>query len=171
MRAAAMTNRRQLAALRYLAGFQRPWVPERQLVRDGAARVERLLRSWAAAPGWPDSDVAARYRAAMQVDNVAHCSLEYHRWAVRSLPRPDGVRFARRLRSPVRAPVLQLHGELDRAVLPSTATGSGRYVDAPYAWCLLGGVGHVPHEESPAEFTKRLLAWLAQPRSERAGFA
>ena len=33
----------------------------------------------------------------MQLPHVAHCALEYYRWAVRSLFRPDGVRFARSL--------------------------------------------------------------------------
>jgi pimeloyl-ACP methyl ester carboxylesterase len=157
---AAMTDRRQIALARHILGFQRPWVPERQLVRHDAALVEKLLREWAAAPDWPDRETAARYRAAMQVEHVAHSALEYHRWAVRSLPRPDGIRFARTMRTPIRAPVLQVHGALDPAVLPRTAAGSGRYVAAPYTWCLLDGAGHFPHEEARAAFDKQLVAWL-----------
>ena len=49
-------------------------------------------------------------RDAFQLPSVAHCSLEYYRWAFRSLPRPDGLRFARAMRPPVSAPVLALHG-------------------------------------------------------------
>jgi pimeloyl-ACP methyl ester carboxylesterase len=143
-----------------MLGFQRPWIPERQLVRDDAALVEQLLRAWAAAAGWPDEETARRYRRAMQVEYVAHSALEYHRWAIRSVPRPDGIRFARTMRTPVQAPVLQVHGALDPAVLPRSATGSGRYVAGPYTWCLLDGVGHFPHEEAPAAFDKQLLTWL-----------
>jgi pimeloyl-ACP methyl ester carboxylesterase len=157
---AAMTDRRQVAAARYLVGFQRPWVPERQLVRDDGAFVERLLREWAAATDWPDAETAARYRSAMQVEHVAHSALEYHRWALRSVPRPDGIRFAHRMRTPITVPVLQVHGALDPTVLPRSAAGSGRYVTAPYTWCLLDGVGHFPHEEAPAAFDKQLLDWL-----------
>jgi pimeloyl-ACP methyl ester carboxylesterase len=167
MRAALVQDPRgQLRASSHLLAFQTPRYAERLLTGDDARYVARLFGRWAGGR-WQATDDSAeavrRCREAIQIPAAAHCALEYFRWAVRSLPRPDGIRFARRLRSPVRAPVLQLHGELDRAVLPSTAVGSGRYVDAPYTWCLLGGVGHVPHEESPAEFTKQLLEWLAQP--------
>jgi pimeloyl-ACP methyl ester carboxylesterase len=161
MRAAALTDRRQIAAAGYLLGFQRPWVPERQLVRDDGALVEKLLRSWAASPDWPDAETAARYRSAMQVEYVAHSALEYHRWAFRSVPRPDGIRFARTMQAPINAAVLQVHGALDPTVLPRSAAGSGRYVAAPYTWCLLDGVGHFPHEEAPAAFDKQLLDWLS----------
>jgi pimeloyl-ACP methyl ester carboxylesterase len=160
MRSAALTDRRQVAAARYLLGFQRPWVPERQLVRDDGALVERLLREWAGAPDWPDADTATRYRRAMQVEHVAHSALEYHRWALRSVPRPDGIRFARTMLTPIQAPVLQVHGARDDTVLPTSAAGSGRYVAAAYTWSLLDGVGHFPHEEAPDVFDERLIDWL-----------
>jgi pimeloyl-ACP methyl ester carboxylesterase len=160
MRAAALTDRHQMAAARHLLGFQRPWVPERQLVRDDGAFVERLLRKWAGAPDWPDAETAARYRRAMQVENVAHSALEYHRWALRSVPRPDGIRFAHTMLTPIQSPVLQVHGARDRTVLPTSAAGSGRYVAAAYTWRLLDGVGHFPHEEAPAAFDELLLDWL-----------
>jgi pimeloyl-ACP methyl ester carboxylesterase len=166
LRAALVLEPRQIAASRYVLGFQRPWVPERQLIRHDAAQVERLMRAWAA-PGWPDPETAARYRAAMRIPGVAHAALEYHRWAVRSIPRPDGARFARRMRDPIRVPVLHLHGALDGAVLPTTAQGSGRYVEAPYRWRLLSGVGHFPHEEDPEAFAAELLGWLADPEPDR----
>jgi pimeloyl-ACP methyl ester carboxylesterase len=166
LRAALALDPRQIAASRYVLGFQRPWVPERQLVRHDAAQVEVLMREWAA-PGWPDAETAGRYRAAMCIPGVAHAALEYHRWAVRSIPRPDGARFARRMRTPITVPVLHLHGALDSSLLPSTAQGSGRYVAAPYRWRLLDGVGHFPHEEAPARFDDELLGWLADPEPDR----
>ena len=119
-----------------------------------------MLREWSA-PGWPDAPAAARYRAAMQVENTAYCAMEYYRWAVRSLVRPDGMRFARRMRTPIACPVLQLHGAKDPAILPRTAAGSGRYVAGPYTWALLARVGHFPHEEAPTAFDAALLPWLA----------
>ena len=42
--------------------------------------------------------------------------LEYHRWFVRSRLRSDGMRYAHRMRAPVQAPTLQLHGALDSCV-------------------------------------------------------
>ena len=100
------------------------------------------------------------------VNGVAHCALESYRWAVRSIPRPDGIRYARRMSSPVTVPTLQVHGALDRCVLPASAQGSGRYVEAPYRWHLMPGVGHFPQEEDPAAFTTVLRDWLDDPAPE-----
>jgi pimeloyl-ACP methyl ester carboxylesterase len=149
-----------------LLGSQLPILPERQLVRDNGLRVGLLLRNWAA-PGWPDPGTEQRYRAAMCLPMVAHSALEYHRWFVRSSLRPDGIRYARRMRAPVQAPTLHLHGALDPCVLPRTARGSGRHVDAPYRWRLIDGVGHFPQEEQPERFDSELCSWLADPEPER----
>jgi pimeloyl-ACP methyl ester carboxylesterase len=65
------------------------------------------------------------------------------------------------LRLSVPVPTLQLHGRLDRCVLPPTAQGSGRYVSGPYQWKLLAGVGHFLPEEAPDAVNAELLAWLA----------
>jgi pimeloyl-ACP methyl ester carboxylesterase len=150
----------------YALGFQLPVLPERQLVRHDAARVGRLLRSWSG-PGWPDPQTERRYRAAMCLPSVAHSALEYHRWFVRSRLRPDGVRYARSMRAPIQAPTLHMHGALDSCVLPGTARGSGKHVDAPYRWRLLDGAGHFPHEELPGRFDAELRSWLADPEPER----
>jgi pimeloyl-ACP methyl ester carboxylesterase len=166
LRFALLGDRHQMAASSHIFGFQRPWVPERQLVRDDAALVERLLARWSA-PGWPDPEAARRYRRAMLIPGTAHCSVEPYRWLVRSLPRPDGLQYAARMKTPVGVPTLHLHGALDGAVLPRSAAGSGRYVEAPYRWRLLDGVGHFPQEESPRAFTAELLGWLKDPEPDR----
>ncbi|WP_283139756.1 alpha/beta fold hydrolase [Rhizohabitans arisaemae] len=147
-------------------GFQLPILPERRLVAEDAARVEQLMREWSGSD-WPDAETARRYRDAFQISNVAHCSLEYHRWFARSSLRPDGMRYARRMRAEVQVPTLQLHGARDSCMLPRTAQGSGRYVAAPYRWRLLEGTGHYPHEERPALFDAELLGWLADPEPDR----
>ncbi len=150
----------------YAVGFQIPVLPERQLVRDDAWRVGRMLREWSA-PGWPDQETERRYRTAMRIPSVAHSALEYHRWFVRSRLRPDGLRYARRMRAPIQAPTLQLHGAVDTCVLPRTARGSGRHVEAPYRWRMIDGAGHFPHEEQPGRFDAELGGWLADPEPER----
>lgn len=162
LRAAVGADRRQFVASSYVLGFQRPWVPERRLTADDGAQVEKLLRAWSGSEAWPDPDTVARYRRAMQIEAVAHCSLEYHRWAVRSLFRPDGMRFARRMQTPIARPVLHLHGARDPVILPSSAAGSGQYVAGPYAWSTIPGAGHFPHEEAPEVVTAALLRWLAE---------
>jgi pimeloyl-ACP methyl ester carboxylesterase len=103
----------------------------------------------------------------MRIPPVAHTSLEYHRWFVRSTFRPDGLRYARQLRSPVAAPVLHLHGAADFCIPPSAARGAGRYVEGPYRWKIIEGAGHFPHEERPDSFNAELLGWLADPEPDR----
>jgi pimeloyl-ACP methyl ester carboxylesterase len=150
----------------YPLAFQLPVLPERQLVRDGAALVGSILSSWSA-PGWPDQETSRIYQRAMRIPPVAHTALEYHRWFVRSSLRPDGLRYARHMRTPVAAPVLHLHGAVDPCVLPQTARGAGRYVEAPYRWKVIDGAGHFPHEERPVLFDAELLGWLADPEPDR----
>jgi pimeloyl-ACP methyl ester carboxylesterase len=150
----------------YALGFQIPRLPERRLLDDHARRVGQVLREWSG-PGWPDAETERRYRRVMLIPSVAHSALEYHRWFVRSRLRPDGIRYARRMRTPIQVPTLQLHGALDGCVLPSSARGSSRYVEAPYRWHLIEGAGHFPHEELPERFNAELCGWLADPEPER----
>jgi pimeloyl-ACP methyl ester carboxylesterase len=167
MRAATLTNPvRTGAGGAYMLGFQLPMLPERRLVRHDARWVGRMLNAWSG-PGWPDADAERRYRTAIQIPSVAHSALEYHRWFMRSRLRPDGMRYARRMRTAVQAPTLQLHGALDSCVLPATARGSGQYVDAPYRWRLIDGAGHFPQEEQPGRLGDELCHWLADPEPER----
>jgi pimeloyl-ACP methyl ester carboxylesterase len=149
----------------YPLAFQIPMWPERQLVRDGGALVGSILDSWSA-PGWPDAETARVYQRAMRIPPVAHTSLEYQRWFVRSAFRPDGLRYARQLRTPVTAPVLHLHGAADPCIPPQAARGAGQYVEGPYRWKLIEGAGHFPHEERPAAFDAELLGWLADPEPD-----
>ncbi len=167
MRSAAL-DRNQLTASSYLLGYQRPWIPERQLVADDGAAVATLLQEWSGTPGWPDPGTSEIYRRAIQIQAVAHSALEYHRWAVRSLARPDGLRYARRMRAPIPRPVLHLHGARDPVVRPSTAAGSGRYVAGPYSWSVVPEVGHFPHEEDPEAVNAALVGWLASTGGQQA---
>lgn len=166
LRAALLHTPAQRRASRHLAAVQLPRLPERWLTRDGAANVERLLTDWSG-PGWPDADAALRYRAAMLIPGVAHSCLEYHRWAVRSLARPDGARAARLLAGGVAAPTLHLHGALDSVLLPDTAKGSGRWARGGYEWQLLDGAGHYPHEEVPDLVTDAVLRWAGRAAGDR----
>lgn len=163
LRDGILHDRAQLRASDYVIGFQRPWIPERQLVADEAAAVGRYLREWSVSPNWPDPHSDAMFRAAFMQANTAHCALEYHRWSIRSIPRTDGRRFIEEVsRARISAPVLQLHGAQDRTVLPRTATGCREFTQGPFAWRLFPDVGHFVHEEASERFTSLLLAWLAE---------
>jgi pimeloyl-ACP methyl ester carboxylesterase len=103
----------------------------------------------------------------MQIPSTAHCSVEPYRWMVRSMARPDGLQFNRRMKRPLRVPTLQMHGALDPAVGTRSVAGSGEYVEAPYRWRLFDGIGHFPHEEDPEAFTTELVNWLDDPEPDR----
>ena len=146
-----------------MLGFQLPRAPERSLRRDGGERVERIMRAWSG-PDWvgtPDFALAAeRNRQAMQISTVAHCSMEYYRWAVRSQLRAEGRRFAAAAARPTEAPVLGLHGADDPWLLPRTAEASAPWAGERHAVDVLAGVGHFPHEERPAAVTARIADFL-----------
>jgi pimeloyl-ACP methyl ester carboxylesterase len=155
-----LRNWRRLGGLGQLLEMQLPLLPERRIMADDCAYVEKHLAS-GAAPGsrFPDPAAAQRYRCAMRLWPSPHCALEGPRWLLRSRFRSDGRRFDARMRRPVELPVLQVHGELD----PLMARGDGRApepVRGPYDFELISGAGHFPHEESPDAFTKALLGWL-----------
>lgn len=147
------------ATMSYALAFQVPRRPERALRIDDGARVERIMRSWAGAQ-WAASDdfteAAARCRQAIQVPGVAHCAMEYYRWALRSQFRGDGRRFAAAVARPAAAPVLQIHGECDPCLLESTARHSARWAGGRFSHEVLADVGHFPHQERP-ELTLDLL--------------
>jgi pimeloyl-ACP methyl ester carboxylesterase len=150
----------------HMLAFQLPVMPERQLVRDNAELVGRMLTDWSA-PGWPDDRTAQVYRQAIRIPSVAHSALEYYRWFFRSTLRPDGMRYIHRMRVPIQAPTLQVHGALDTCVLPGVARGAGRHVEGPYRWRMIDGAGHFPHEEQASRFDAELRGWLTDPEPER----
>ncbi|WP_042390741.1 alpha/beta fold hydrolase [Streptacidiphilus melanogenes] len=160
LRRSLLRDRRQIVAAEHLLGFQRPWVPERQLAAGDAAVVAQYLRDWTGPGRQPSEKELLTYRQAMLLSNTRHCSIEPYRWLMRSMGRPDGFQFSRRMDRKLRVPTLHVHGEEDPVLLPETALGSGAYVDAPYDWRPLDGIGHYPHEEEPDAFSDLLLEWL-----------
>jgi len=167
MRRALMSDRRQISASEHLFGFQRPWIPERQLAADSAELVGDYLSDWTGPGHRPDEKTLLTYRQAMLLSNTRHCSIEPYRWLMRSMGRPDGIQYARRMNRPVRVPTLHLQGAADPVLLTRTAAGSAEYVEAPYRWRLLDGIGHYPQEEDPDGFSRELLNWLRDPEPDR----
>jgi pimeloyl-ACP methyl ester carboxylesterase len=159
LRRAILRNRHQRRAMRYALGFQWPFVPERSLTAHDAQRVHDLMSRWSADDAWLDETTSNAYRAAFLRWPTAHTSVEYHRWAVRSVIRPDGLTFMSLMEAPLQRAVLQVQGSADPMVLASSVAGSEAYVRADYQRVDLD-TGHFPHEEAPAAFTEALVEWL-----------
>jgi pimeloyl-ACP methyl ester carboxylesterase len=163
-RGVARGVRSQGRAFSPVARFQLPRLPERDLRVDEGARVERMMRAWSGT-AWSATDdfadAVARYRSAIRVPGVAHCAMEYYRWAVRSQARAEGRRFAIAVARPTEVPVLGVHGAEDPFVLPRTATMSTPWAGRQHRLEMWPGVGHFPHEECPAAVTAKVAAFLA----------
>jgi pimeloyl-ACP methyl ester carboxylesterase len=162
LRTALTRSSTQRRAWRPVLEFQLPMRPERQLTRGD--RAVGLLEQWAAPSPpacFPDAHTLEVYRRAMRVPFVAHSAMEYYRWALRSVPRRDGRRFAAAMQGKITVPLLQLHGGLDAFVLPATAVASHQRVEGPLSYRLIPGAGHFLPEEAPEQVTAALLGWLA----------
>ncbi|MPZ00109.1 MAG: alpha/beta fold hydrolase [Actinophytocola sp.] len=159
----SLVNERQRRATGHVYRFQLPIVAERGLLADDGAQVERYLRDWSG-PRWQSTPnftpTAATLRNAVRIPGVAHSSLEYYRWAFRSLFRGDGRRFARAVRSACPVPVLQVHGVDDACVLIDTARASTRWAGPGSRFDVLSDVGHYPHLEAPDRTSVLLRDWL-----------
>lgn len=162
LRAALLGSRQQRRAMGYALRFQIPFAPERSLTVHDGERVAQLLAEWSADAAWLDDATATAYRAAFLRWPTAHTAVEYHRWAVRSVLRPDGLGYMSLMEAPLQRPVLQVQGTKDPMVLASSVDGSEEYVRASYSRVDLDA-GHFPHEERPEDFTRALLAWLGSP--------
>lgn len=161
MRSRLSRDKQQRAAWRRVLEFQVPLRPEHLLTRGDL--VADVLREWSAPHGgFPDAECLDVYRRAIRVPFVAHSAMEYFRWAVRSLPRSDGRRFAAAAQRPIQMPVLSLHGGQDPFVPLPGVLASHRRATGPLRFELIDRAGHFLPEEAPDQVTEVLLDWLRQ---------
>lgn len=150
------------ALLPSLLRYQTPILPERKLLQHQGAELERLVRQRAGAAWTTTGDFAQtmKYvRTAIAIPGVAHCALEYQRWAVRSQLRSEGWRFMQSMNKELPVPMLHLRGGDDPYVLADPVHRTLRY--APNGqFVTLRGVGHYGHEEAPDEVTGHLRRFL-----------
>ena len=128
--------------------------------------AETFLRDRSFDGSWVTPEIGEHFRAAFDTPHTPHCALEFYRWQIRSLVRPDGRRYNEELEAkPVTAPVLHLRGEHDTTILPETFDGSGDYVKGPYAKRTIPYAGFFPHEEEPLQVTDAISQWLSSGRN------
>ncbi len=150
---------RQVLAHRQVLALQRRHMTEHKLAQR-PGHVAALLRGLAGGESdWPTDQASATYAAGLAQPFCAHSALESYRWLRRSPFTLDGRRYLRRLRQPIRVPVLQIHGAADTAQLPVIAARSARYVTGPYQWTTVPRAGHFPQEEADEAVTHNLITW------------
>lgn len=164
LRQAVLTNADERRA--FLAPFlhnQLPRLGEKRLTRGSSAWLDEYFRERAGA-AWlqtPDfADALPRNRDAMLIPGVAHCSLEYRRWAFRSQFRGDGRRFMDLMNKRLHIPVLAMRGDEDDYILDSVVSASSHWA-ANFDYRVIPAAGHWVHEENPSEVNDRLLRLLA----------
>ncbi|WP_026343857.1 alpha/beta fold hydrolase [Nocardia sp. BMG111209] len=168
LKRAVLRDRRQRAAwLPNFLRYQLPRYPEQLLTTADGFEIERLLRA-RVDPRWSGSaefvDTARRMRSAIRIPGVAHCALEYQRWAFRSQWRPDGRRFMSMMREPVRVQVLSLYGETDPYILDTTVR-RGHNLAPNRRVAQIPSAGHFAHQENPDAVTAELAKLLGRPGS------
>jgi pimeloyl-ACP methyl ester carboxylesterase len=161
LRRGMLTNSAQIKALSYTIGYQRPWFAERALAQYNALEIGQILSNWML-QSQLDLDDQDVYRRAFLQGKTAHCALEFHRWALRSIPRLDGKKFATDLSKKITVPVLQIHGSHDTSILLDVARQSNEWVESDYEFYEFKNTGHLIPADSPAELNDRLINWLTK---------
>lgn len=141
---------------------QLPRIGERRLTREDGVFVEDYFRE-RSGTAWRRTDdfaeAVSRNRLAIQIPGVAHCSLEYRRWAFRSQFRADGRRFMELMDARLDIPVLGVRGRDDDYILDSLMVHSRRWARG-MDYRTVAGAGHFAHQEAPDEVNDLLLELL-----------
>jgi pimeloyl-ACP methyl ester carboxylesterase len=135
----------------YMLLFQFPGIAEQWLSADGF----RNLREWS---GHPDIDAVATRLAD---PDALTASLNIYR-AV--LP-PESLVSPPLQLPPVAAPALLVWSDADLALTEEQMTGSMAYLDGPWRYERLEGVGHWPQLEAPEAINTLLLDFLGRHRT------
>lgn len=129
----------------YILMFQLRGLAERLI----AAGDYRFLRRAA-----PTPDDLARWRRDLARPGRLTAALDWYRANVRA--------FLSVTVPPVAVPVLGVYSTADMALVEAQMTGSARYVNAPWRYQRLDGVGHWLQIERPDEVNRLLLDWFAE---------
>lgn len=156
----ALTHPAQLKRSWYMAYFQLPERPEREIPKDDFALIDRLWRDWS--PGWePPSDHVREVKECLAQSMPA--PIEYYRAMFR--PLRDVRRRLGEARSKarrIRVATLHLQGATDGCVAPELAEGQERFFEGTLVSEVVPGVGHWLHLERPDYVNGRILDWLAK---------
>jgi pimeloyl-ACP methyl ester carboxylesterase len=147
--ARAMSNDpEQASRSRHHRAFQRAEATD-LLLADGAARLRAALAS----QGVPVPDVEV-YLATLGQRPALDAAIHWYRAAGSSGLTAADV-------PPVKVPTLYVWGDADATVGRAAAEATRAFVDAPYRFVELPGIGHFVTDQAPAAFAPLLLEHLA----------
>lgn len=157
-RSVLFTKEQRKVWLPEFLNHQTPRFPEKHLTREDGAAVEEMLRERTGEKFQATEEfgeVVRKMRAAVQIPGVAHCAMEYQRWAFRSQWRADGRRFMKIMDQTISQPTVQIRGAEDNYILESTLVRCARY--APRQELVtVPDAGHFAHQEQPDLVTEAI---------------
>jgi pimeloyl-ACP methyl ester carboxylesterase len=154
-------------ALYALPGLGERYLAARRRKRGSRASVLDMLELCGVDPGAVPPDLIDRSAALLdQRRDVAGMDRAFLTAARSLLLLLADPRLLRRAMAEVEAPVLLLHGDIDRLVSVEAARDAARR-HPHWEYVELAGVGHVPQLQVPEQTAKHLLDWLSRavPRS------
>jgi pimeloyl-ACP methyl ester carboxylesterase len=148
----------QVARSWYMLFFQLPWLPERVVVRDDLAFVDRLWRDWSPGFRLDESDRAELFRCLAE---SMPAPLAYYRALL--WPPGQALRRLRLASAPhrrIEVPTLHLHGADDGCIGPGVGAGQERFFRGPFRSAVVDGAGHFLQLERPDTVAEHVLGWL-----------
>jgi len=166
---------KQLFRSWYMVFFQLPGIPEWLMSRKNFAQLEKTFRETVVRKDtFTDEDIEA-YKEALRKPGALTAAFNYYRANVRRLiahssshaAAVDGITDPGERQAQgdgrIRVPTLFIFGEQDFAIVPATARGVERYIDAPFRELRIPDSGHWVQNEKPAEVNAALLEFLGEP--------
>ncbi len=151
---------RQLLHSWYMFFFQIPRLPERWARANDFARLGKMFRETTARSGVFTNEDIEVYKEALRQSGALTAGINYYRANVfKSLFRV-GVETPKEGSGRIRVPTLFIYGEQDHAVLPTTVSNVGRFIDAPYSELRIPNSAHWVQNEAVAEVNEALLNFL-----------
>lgn len=152
---------RQLRRSWYMFFFQLPWIPERVLVKDDFAFIERLWRDWS--PGWDaPPERIAEVKRSFRTPGTVRAALAYYRALLRDAARnPSDYRTSlRRSLHMIETPTLVLAGKDDGCMGIEVFKGSERAFRGTFHFEVIPNAGHFMHLEKPEQVEGRIMEFL-----------
>jgi pimeloyl-ACP methyl ester carboxylesterase len=146
---------RQLKMSWYMGLFQLPWLPERYMAADRAARVARAFKGMTTRRENFPPEVLDVYRDAAARPGAMKAMINWYRAGARSIRRAGrqpGLRV-------IDTPTLMIWGEQDKALSIETTYGTDDYV-SDLQLRYLPNASHWVQQDEPGEVNRLLTEWI-----------